>query len=70
MLNTHFQKIIIYELQNYLNHGEIEETIHIVDIGAVFEAKCLYECNIDKFPPSWQTFIRNSKTKKKKKNCD
>ncbi|VVC37508.1 Hypothetical protein CINCED_3A013548 [Cinara cedri] len=57
-------------IKNYLLHGKIDETVHMVDIGPVFMSKCLYECRIDKFPTSWKPLLKYSRLKNHvKKKC-
>lgn len=44
--------------QNYITNNIIEDTVHVVDIGALMNGKCLYEYNIKKFPLSWRTLLK------------
>lgn len=44
--------------QNYIENNKIEDTVHVVDIGALMNGKCLYEYDIKKFPPSWRPLLK------------
>lgn len=45
--------------QSYFEQGIIKDTIHVVDIAALFYEKSLYECNVKNFPGSWLPFVKN-----------
>lgn len=37
-------------------HGIIDKIEHKIDVKPLFEGKCLYEKDINEFPPSWKPF--------------
>lgn len=45
----------------------------MVDIGPVFIPKCLYDCDINKFPSSWKALVKRTTlmkcVKKNVKDC-
>lgn len=49
--------------QKYLMDKEIEIPRHVIDIGTLFESKCLFDCNLKQFPPSWKPYIKKEEVK-------
>lgn len=50
--------VYIFIFQNYLIHGKIEESSYVIDVDTLCVGKRLFECDVRKFPSSWQS-IRN-----------